>query len=167
MRTNVRYTDPVTFPVALGRGVIINAGAEPPEGWLGAPRVVIDDAAVVAPGHVVARLHAAWVARQPVVVELIADAASFREPRSYRLDPWEAGARFEPIHDRLHFLVWANNVDARGADPIWWWGRKAERLGAAPCADTRLVRRNIGGWCRTIHSRRALRAWELSAALAS
>ncbi len=135
MRTNVRYTDPVTFPVALGRGVIINAGAEPPEGWLGAPRVVIDDAAVVAPGHVVAQLHAAWVARQPVVLELIADAASFREPRSYRLDPWEAGARFEPIHDRLHFLVWANNVDARGADPIWWWGRKAERLGAAPCAD--------------------------------
>ncbi len=135
MRTNVRYNDSVTYPVALGRGVIINAGAEAPPAWQDAPRVVIDDAAVVAPGHVVAQLHTAWASRQPVVIELVADASSFREPRSYRLAPWEAGARFEPIHDRLHFLVWANNVDARGADPIWWWGRKAERLGASQCAD--------------------------------
>ncbi|MBA2523079.1 MAG: ATP-dependent DNA helicase UvrD2, partial [Solirubrobacterales bacterium] len=32
--------------------------------------------------------------------------------------------------DRLHWLLWANNYDARGGEPIWWWGEKAIRLGA-------------------------------------
>ena len=124
------------YPPALGRGVIINAGAQPPQEWADAPRVVINDAAVVSPGPVVAQLHAAWIARQPIVIELVADAATFREPRSYRLEPWEAGARFELSHDRLHFLVWANNVDARTTQPVWWWARKAERLHASLCPDS-------------------------------
>ena len=29
--------------------------------------------------------------------------------------------------ERLHFLVWANNYDARGGEPVWWHGRKAAR----------------------------------------
>ena len=45
--------------------------------------------------------------------------------------PWQLGAGFEPWADRLHFLVWANSYDARAdGEPIWWWGRKAVRLGA-------------------------------------
>ena len=33
--------------------------------------------------------------------------------------------------ERLQFLVWANNYDARGGDPVWWHGRKAARAAAA------------------------------------
>jgi DNA helicase II / ATP-dependent DNA helicase PcrA len=121
----------------LGRGVIIAAGAVAPAQWAEAPRVLIDESVVSSPGAAVNTLHRLWVARQPVIVELAADPASFREPRSYAAEPWQAGARFEPLLDRLHFLVWANNLDARheSAAPIWWWARKAERLGAEPCSD--------------------------------
>ena len=46
-----------------------------------------------------------------------------------------AGAGFEPWADRLHFLVWANSYDAQAAgEPVWWWARKAVRLGATEAA---------------------------------
>ncbi|MGA6973493.1 MAG: hypothetical protein WBY93_17840, partial [Candidatus Binatus sp.] len=35
--------------------------------------------------------------------------------------------RFEFTRERLHFLVWTNNYDARTGDPLWWHGRKAAR----------------------------------------
>ena len=38
--------------------------------------------------------------------------------------------------DALQFFVWANTYDARAGEPVWWWARKAERLGATaarPC----------------------------------
>lgn len=118
----------------LGRSVIVADGAAPPDRWADCERITIDNEVVAAPRGVVAQLHEAWASRTPVVINLAVDAASFREPRSYLVEPWVAGARFEPLLDRLHFLVWANSYDARGpGEPIWWWGRKAERLGAQPC----------------------------------
>ncbi|CAN5673542.1 hypothetical protein BH18ACT2_BH18ACT2_11190 [soil metagenome] len=114
-------------PPALGRGVVISDGPPPP-GWHDAPFVVVDDAAVSAPADVVARLHAAWVDRQPVVVELRVDPARFRDPPSIAVDPWRLTAQSEPLLDRLHFLVWANHYDARRGDPVWWWAVKAARL---------------------------------------
>ena len=42
-----------------------------------------------------------------------------------------ARRRVRAVADRLHFLVWANSYDARAdGEPIWWWARKAARLGA-------------------------------------
>jgi DNA helicase II / ATP-dependent DNA helicase PcrA len=120
-------------PAALGRGLIVLSGSPVPQAWESAEHVLIDEAVVKAPGRVVDQLHRRWVSRTPVVVELAVDPATFREPRSFNVEPWEAGARFEPLLDRLHFLVWANNVDARGGELIWWWARKAERAGATPC----------------------------------
>jgi DNA helicase-2/ATP-dependent DNA helicase PcrA len=79
---------------------------------------------------VVRELHAAWAARTPIVIALDVEPASFREPESFAAEPWALGPRFEPWLDRLHFLVWANTYDARGGEPVWWWARKAERLGA-------------------------------------
>ncbi|MDQ3978296.1 MAG: ATP-dependent DNA helicase UvrD2 [Actinomycetota bacterium] len=118
-------------PPALGRGVVLLAGQAVPDPWLGAPVVVVDDDALAAPARCVTALHQAWVTRRPLVVELHVDPATFRAPQSWALEPWTAGAGFEPWFDRLHFLLWANNYDARGgAAPIWWWGRKAERAGA-------------------------------------
>ncbi|MGH9234615.1 MAG: ATP-dependent helicase, partial [Acidimicrobiales bacterium] len=128
-------------PPALGRGVIVNVGDPVPAPWADAPVVTIDpDVLAVrhdAPSPAVAELHRAWADRRPVVVALAVDPAEFRAPRSYGADevgePWLLDPGFELWHDRLHFLVWANTYDARGGiDPVWWWGRKAVKLGASP-----------------------------------
>jgi len=93
--------------------------------------VVVDDAALADPADVVGRLHQAWSTRTPVVIELAVAAARFRVPVSHSEPPWRLTAGFEPWAERLHFLVWANSYDAQGeGEPIWWWGRKAVRLGA-------------------------------------
>ena len=76
------------------------------------------------------RLHRLWVERRPVTVELGVEASELRRPVVEERPPWMLGARYVPLLERLHFLVWANNWDGRGGDPIWWWGRKAARLGA-------------------------------------
>src|SRR5690606_20453088 len=40
----------------------------------------------------------------------------------------------------LHFLVWANSYDAtRGGELIWWWARKAARLGASEAGPADIV----------------------------
>ena len=127
-------------PPALGRGVIVNVGDPVPGPWARSPVVTIDEAVVDRPHDLaspaVAELHRAWADREPVVVELAVDPGTFRAPRSYSGieigDPWLLDPAFELWHDRLHFLLWANTYDARdGADPVWWWGRKAVRAGAA------------------------------------
>ncbi|HET7486799.1 MAG TPA: ATP-dependent DNA helicase UvrD2 [Acidimicrobiales bacterium] len=123
----------VPGPAALGRGVVVRAGGPVPAPWAGAPVVVVDEAAVAEPGGVVAALHEAWAGRRPVVVALAVDPALFRAPACFEVDPWTLSPSFEPWHDRLHFLVWANTYDARGdGPPVWWWARKAERAGARP-----------------------------------
>lgn len=114
----------------LGRGVVVAAGAPAPAEWRDAPRVVVDDAALAAPSRVVDELHGQWVGRRPVVIELGVPAASLREPQRDAREPWEVGHGFELTRERLHFLVWANTWDARGGEPVWWWGHKAARLGA-------------------------------------
>ncbi|KAA0267540.1 MAG: ATP-dependent helicase, partial [Acidobacteria bacterium] len=122
---------PAGPPGALGRGVIVAAGSEPPAAWAGAERIEIGPGEVADPGAVVARLHTGWSARRPVVVALGVDPASFRAPESIADPPYALAPGLDLPRDRLHHLVWANNYDARGAEPVWWWGEKAVRLGAA------------------------------------
>ena len=105
-------------------------GADPPSPWVGVDRIRIDHATLDEPGPPVERLHRAWADRDPVVVEMAVGAAALREPVDHAVEPWRAGAGFEPWLDRLHFLVWANNYDDRNGEPVWWWGRKAIALGA-------------------------------------
>jgi DNA helicase-2/ATP-dependent DNA helicase PcrA len=119
-------------PAALGRGVIIEAGAAIPAPWMAAPIVTVDDVAVREPAEVVTRLHRSWSAREPVVVELAVDPGRFRSPQVIETPVWQLTPATEPWHDRLHFLVWNNNYQARGDELIWWWGRKALRLGGRP-----------------------------------
>ncbi len=111
--------------------MVTRSGCPPPSAWAGAPVVTIDDEAVQDPGPIVHTLHELWAHRSPVVVALAIDAAHFREPRSFVVEPWTLDASFEAWFDRLHFVVWANNYDARDGEPVWWWARKAERLGAS------------------------------------
>ena len=113
---------------------MIDAGGAVPAAWMAAPVVTVDDAAVEQPAEVVAALHRAWAERTPVVVELAVDPATFRAPATIDAEPWRLDPDAEPMGDRLHFLVWANTYDARGGTPIWWWGRKAARLGATETA---------------------------------
>ena len=121
---------PVPGPAALGRGVVITEGAALPAPWVAAPVVVVDDDVLRDPGAVVGRLHGHWIRREPVVIELAVDPARFRTPQSVSVEPWRLGPASEPWFDRLHALVWANTYDARNGDLVWWWGRKAARLGA-------------------------------------
>ncbi|CAN5778012.1 hypothetical protein BH24ACT3_BH24ACT3_18320 [soil metagenome] len=126
---------PVPGPAALGRGVVIDAAATPPVAWSGVPVVVLDEPALREPAEAVTTLHAAWAARRPVVVALAVDPVAFRAPQSWDVAPHTLEASFEPWFDRLHFLVWANTYDARDSEPVWWWARKAGRLGADPTPD--------------------------------
>jgi DNA helicase-2/ATP-dependent DNA helicase PcrA len=126
---------PVPGPVALGRGVVINAGDAIPAPWMSAPVVTVDEAALAAPATVVGSLHGHWARREPVVVELAVDPARFRAPTSITGDLWALDADAEPWFDRLHFLVWANTYDARSGTLVWWWGRKATRAGAVETPD--------------------------------
>jgi DNA helicase-2/ATP-dependent DNA helicase PcrA len=128
---------PVTAPgpAALGRGVIIDAGAAIPAPWMAAPVVTVDADALRDPQVVVDHLHRAWSERQPVVVELAVDPASFRTPQVIETPVWQLTPHTEPWFDRLHFLVWNNNYQARGQELIWWWARKVARLGATPTPD--------------------------------
>lgn len=117
-------------PDALARNVVVADGAAPPAPWAGAEAVVVDEDVLVDPGPAVERLHALWAGRQRAVIDLRVDPVRFRRPESWAVAPWELTTAFEPWLDRLHFLVWHNSYDARDGDPIWWWGRKAARIGA-------------------------------------
>ena len=64
------------------------------------------------------------------MVELEVPVTELRAREIERREPWEVGHRFEFTRERLQFLVWANNWDARSGTPTWWWARKAERIGA-------------------------------------
>jgi superfamily I DNA/RNA helicase len=97
--------------------------------------VVVDEGVLADPAATVRRLHEAWATRSPVVVDLRVDPVTFRRPVSYPDVPWELSPTFEPWLDRLHFLVWANTYDARDGEPVWWWGRKAARLGGEVATD--------------------------------
>ena len=117
--------------VELGRGVVVLPGDEPPLSWASCPRVVIDDASLEDPGAVAEELHGYWFDRRPVVVELGADPAALRAAEVCERPVYELTPHFEFSRERLQFLVWANNYDARGGAPIWWHGRKAARRAAA------------------------------------
>lgn len=118
-------------PSALGRAVLVGPGAPAPAPWREAPRIVVDAAALESPATVVEELHEAWATRTPVVIEAAVDPGTFRSPVAYVQRLWNLGPGFQDWPDRLHFLVWANSYDARGeGEPIWWWARKASRLGA-------------------------------------
>ncbi len=102
-------------------------GAEAPAAWRHAPRI-----AAAADPEAVGRLHRAWVAREPVVIELSTADAELAAAETSREPPWKLGGDFTFMRERLHFLVWANSYDARRDPPVWWWGRKAMAIGAQP-----------------------------------
>ena len=113
-------------PTELGRGIVVRTGQPAPD-WA---RILIDKAVLEEPGEAVEFLYSHWLHRRPVVVELGVSAEELKEPQADERTPYELGPEFEFTRERLHFLVWANNVDAtRGEEPIWWHDRVARKLG--------------------------------------
>lgn len=126
-------------PTALGRSVVVNAGAAAPPPWEEAPRVAITEALLGNTpllAEVVDRLHRAWVGREPLVIDLGLDPAVLRKPEHTTMEPWRLRRDFTFNRERLHYLIWANSYDFRSGELIWWWGRKAEALGATPSSTT-------------------------------
>lgn len=118
-------TDP--GPRELGRGVVVATGMAAPEPWRDCTRLSIDERALGDPERAVTALHRAWLEREPVVVELGVDSRELQEPEVCFRPVHSLNPRFEFTRERLHFLVWANNYDARTGDPVWWHRRKAAR----------------------------------------
>ncbi len=128
-------------PAVLGRGVVVAAAQPAPDAWSGAPAWWSTTQPSSTPARSSRALHTAWLDRTPVVVELQVDPQRFRRPESVVVEPCELGPDHELWLDRLHFLVWANTYDARAGEPIWWWARKAARLGATLARGGRADRR--------------------------
>lgn len=124
-------------PSALGRGAVLSPGQSPPPFLAGANAFKVDAAVVADPSPLVDALHRHWIKRESVVITLEVDAGALRA-QAHAIDtrpPWQVGVSFLFDHQRLHFLIWNNNVDLRSGEPIWWWGRKALALGAIPSGD--------------------------------
>ena len=150
----------MTFPgpEALGRGLVVASGAvlgDGPAAAGGWERVRVDGSLLADEtgdvggqtsgashqtgggrlAEVVERLHRAWAGRRPVVVELdLTDEAlrALRRPVVVERPLYRLGAEFTLLSERLQFLLWRNNYDARSGEPVWWWARKAAGLGASP-----------------------------------
>ncbi len=106
----------------------------------------VDDAVLADPAATVATLHAHWLHRRPVVVELAVPTEDLRARETEGREPWEVGHAFEFTRERLQFLVWANNWDARSGAPVWWWARKAARLGAAEGGPADVLVEGVPAW---------------------
>lgn len=147
----------MTFPgpEVLGRGLIVPADSELGTDLATAsvwPRVRIDGsllaegpAATGRLGETTERLHRAWAYRKPLVLELDLSAdllGRLRRPVIIERPVHELGAEFTLLIERLQFLLWRNNYDARSGEPVWWWARKAARLGATIGSRTDVVLRD-------------------------
>lgn len=98
-----------------------------PDAWAGCDLLAVGARDLVDPAGAVRFLHAAWVQRRPVVVELGVMPDELRADETSSRAPFEVGAEFGFLREQLHFLVWANTYDARTGAPVWWHGRKAVR----------------------------------------
>ncbi len=120
-------------PSALGRGIVVRAGHDVPSEWETARRVSIDAETTADPAarsFLADRLHRSWANREPVVVEWDVADDVFADLEHTRSAPWSLDAGFLFPNERLRFLCFSNNYDARSGDLTWWWTVKAGRIGA-------------------------------------
>ncbi len=114
-------------PALLGRSAMVTPGQPAPAALAAAERIVIDAAVITSPSAVTDLLHERWVTRTPVVIELAVDPDELRRPERSTAPVYDHAATFLFPGDRLRHLVWANTVDHRGEEPMWWHTVKATR----------------------------------------
>src|ERR1700684_2106843 len=102
-------------------------GSDLPASWAELERVPLGGAELAQPHSVIARLHAAWLGRQPLIVELGFDANRLRVEERHPGPVHGLSPDLWLAIERLRFLLWANNSDARSGRPIWWHAVKAAR----------------------------------------
>jgi DNA helicase-2/ATP-dependent DNA helicase PcrA len=115
-------------PTQLGRSVVINPGEEPPSAWEGADRYLIDDMLLADPTRLedtVDDLQRRYVGRLPTVFVLAVAPEELTRAETTDAHPYELGARFSFLRERLAKLVWHNSYDARSDELVWWWAHKA------------------------------------------
>jgi len=126
-------------PAVFGRGIVLPFDAPLPAAWSDAPVVELTPQVLADPlacARLVNSLHLAWVTRSPVVVRwaLVDDDLSRAE--TYTGPVFELTPAFLLPHERLRFLCFTNNYDARDGDLKWWWTVKAAALGVTASGDT-------------------------------
>ncbi|MCA9775539.1 MAG: ATP-dependent helicase [Candidatus Eremiobacteraeota bacterium] len=117
-------------PDELGRGIVIPLLGEAPPDFPPAQTYDIEETELVQPDRLLAALHKHWLRRERVIIRLGVDKNHLKTPERLEIEPYQLDPRFEFSQERLHFLLWANNYDATGEEPIWWYHRLALRLGA-------------------------------------
>ncbi|MEX1126661.1 MAG: ATP-dependent DNA helicase UvrD2 [Acidimicrobiia bacterium] len=115
-------------PLELGRSVVVGPGAPALAAWADADRVRIDSAILADPqrlGETVTDLQRRYVQRTPTVFELDVLPDALANAETTDAPPYELGARFTLLEERLVKTIWHNSYDARSDSPVWWWGHKA------------------------------------------
>ena len=122
----------MTFgPDELGRGIVLSPRSALPATFHGAPTYHVDERSLADPQTLIFELHLHWLRRRRVVLYLGIDKETLKSPERLDAAPYSLAPSFEFSQERLHFLIWANNYDATGDEPIWWYERLALRLGVA------------------------------------
>jgi ATP-dependent DNA helicase UvrD/PcrA len=115
--------------------VVVGPDTAVPAAWAGADRFTIEpDLLGDRPRleETIHELQARYVRRIPTVYVLAVDAGVLSEPETTDRAPYELGARFSFLRERLAKTVWHNSYDARGDTVVWWWAHKAAaRFGVA------------------------------------
>jgi DNA helicase-2/ATP-dependent DNA helicase PcrA len=114
-------------PPALGRGAVVLEGGNLPASWAELERVRLGEAELAQPHDVIARLHTAWLGRRPLIVELGLHPDRLRLEERHSGPVYGLAPDFEFPVERLQFLLWANNYDARSGRLVWWHAVKAAR----------------------------------------
>ena len=120
-----------TVPTALGRGIVVAAGADIPAAFSSVDVVELTDAVLAdseALEALILSLHLRWVSRQPVVIRWGIESDAWSKVETSSNDVWSVDADFLFPLERLRFLLFANNYDMRTPALKWWFATKAERL---------------------------------------
>jgi DNA helicase-2/ATP-dependent DNA helicase PcrA len=107
---------------------VVTAGVSPPSAWDDSERFVIDADLLGDPDallDVVKTLQRRYVKRIPGVYELTVRPDALNVAGHTDATPYELGATFSFLRERLTKLVWHNSYDARSDELMWWWAHKA------------------------------------------
>ncbi|HEX2153192.1 MAG TPA: ATP-dependent DNA helicase UvrD2 [Acidimicrobiia bacterium] len=128
-------TIPYPGPLALGRGLVVEADDPLPGPAAGWPSLTIGTDAVAGPGEALELLDGWWRSRTPSVVVLEVPFSELKASESTDSAPYLLTPLFEFARERLHFLVWVNRYDGRGGTLRWHHAERSLGIGAETCLD--------------------------------
>jgi hypothetical protein len=111
---------------------VLAVGEPTASGWSDAATFDIDRALLEDPSRLegmVDELQRRCGHRVPTVFVLDVDPEELNASETTDAPPYELGAEFRFLRERLTELIWHNSYDARSGELIWWWAHKvAARL---------------------------------------